>query len=236
MKIKMVGTGSMISKRNPASYMINDKVMIDMPNGVVKILKNANLFDNVEYLFITHIHGDHIFDLPFLFLERYKSNRELTVILSRRWLRKIKKLVKLAFPREFYNIFYRSKIKFISNKGCHIIDDLHIERIKVDHGAMKPSFGYIVKEKDKTVTFTGDSALCSSVLESAKISDYLICDCTLSKGNHKHMGVDNIKYLLEENPTLKVVPSHTSINSKNSLLELKYDNLIIKEDMEEIIL
>ena len=53
MKIKMVGTGSMISKRNPACYMINDKIMIDLPNGIVKILKNADLFDNIEYVFIT---------------------------------------------------------------------------------------------------------------------------------------------------------------------------------------
>lgn len=236
MKIKMVGTGSMISKRNPASYMINDKIMIDLPNGIVKILKNADLFDNVEYVFITHMHGDHIFDLPFLFLDRYKSNRKLIVVISPRWLKKIKELVKLAFPREYYGIFYNSKITFINNADVYKIDDLVINGIKVEHGQMKPSYGYVVKEKDKQVTFTGDTSLCQSVLLAANESDYLIGDCTLKVGNDKHMGVDNIKFLLKNYSNLKIVPSHTSINAKEALLKINNDNLIIKEDMEEIII
>ena len=236
MKIKMVGTGSMISKRNPACYMINDKIMIDLPNGIVKILKNADLFDNIEYVFITHMHGDHIFDLPFLFLDRAKTGHKLTVVLSKRWLSKLKKLVKIAFPREYYNIFYNSKIEFVSNLKKYQIDDLVIKSIEVDHGSMKPSYGYIIKENEKQVTFTGDTALCSNVIDACLKSDFLICDCTLKIGNDKHMGVDNISFLLNNNPNLKVVPSHTSVNAKDSLLKIENENLIIKEDMEEIVL
>ena len=174
MKIKMVGTGSMISKRNPACYMINDKIMIDLPNGIVKILKNVDLFDCVEYVFITHMHGDHIFDLPFLFLDRAKSDRKLTVILSKRWFKKLKKLVKIAFPREYYNIFYNSKIEFVDNSKPYLIDDVKVQSFAVSHGTMKPSFGYVVKQDDNVVTFTGDTALCSNVIEKAKESNYLI--------------------------------------------------------------
>jgi len=236
MKIKMVGTGSMITKRNPACYLINDKIMIDLPNGVVKILKNTNHFDFIEYVFITHIHGDHIFDLPFLFLDRAKQDRKLTVVLSKRWLRKIKKIVKLAFPRQYYKIFYNSKIKFVTNSKIWKIDNAIFESFKVKHGSMRPSFGYQITENDKVVTFTGDSSLCTSVVEKAMESDYLISDCTLTAGNDKHMGVDNIKTLLKNTPDLKIIPSHTSINSKNALLKIKNKNLIIKEDMEEIII
>ena len=236
MKIKMIGTGSMISKRNPACYMINEKVMIDLPNGTVKILKNAGLFDSVEYVFITHIHGDHYFDLPFLFLDRQKSNRELTVIISKKWLRKIKKLVKLAFPTQYYPIFYNSKIKFVTNKKIWKIDDVVFESFKVKHGIMKPSFGYTATENNKTITFSGDTSLCETLLAKIKKTDYLVCDCTLRVGNNKHIGVDNIKKLLHNYPDVKIVPSHTSINSKNNLLKIKKENLIIKEDMEEIIL
>ena len=50
------------------------------------------------------------------------------------------------------------------------------------------------------------------------------------------MGVDNISFLLNINPHLKVVPSHTSVNAKDSLLKIENENLIIKEDMEEIVL
>ena len=236
MKIKMVGTGSMITKRNPACYLINDKIMIDLPNGIVKVLKKADLFDRVEYVFITHMHGDHIFDLPFLFLDRVQTDRKLTVVLSKRWFKKLKKLVKLAFPRQYYNVFYNSKIEFIDNKNIPNIDSLNIERIEVSHGSMKPSYGYIFKENNKIVTFTGDTCLCNNIIDASKESDYMICDCTLKIGNEKHIGVDNIKFLLKNNPNLKIVPSHTSINSKECLSKINNKNLIIKEDMEEIII
>lgn len=233
MKVKFIGTGSMISSDNPASYLINNKIMIDMPNGIVKILKKKDLFNSVQHIFITHIHGDHIFDLPFIFLDRVKEDKELYVYISKKWLGKIKQLVKLAFPRQYYAIFYTSKIKFVTD-GNILIDDLIINRFEVSHGAMKPSFGYTVVDKKYTVTFTGDTSLCDSVIKKANQSDYLICDCTLSKGNDKHMGVDNIIYLLELYPNLKIIPSHMGINSKNELRKVQINNLLLKEDYEEL--
>ena len=41
MKIKMVGTGSMVAKRNPACYLINDKIMIK--NRAWQIQEEDNL-------------------------------------------------------------------------------------------------------------------------------------------------------------------------------------------------
>jgi len=233
MKIKMVGTGSMVSPNNPACYLINDKIMIDMPNGIVKVLKNLALFDKVEYVFITHMHGDHIFDLPFLFLDRVNEDKELTVFINKRWYKNIKKLVKLAFPRQYYNIFYNSKIKFVTNEKEYQIDDLIFSSFEVCHGNMKPSFGYVVKDKETIVTFTGDSGLCDSIREKLSNTNLLISDCTLREGNNKHIGVDNIKNLIKEYPNVKFITSHMSINAKKELLKLKEDNLIIKEDLEE---
>lgn len=236
MKIQMIGTGSMISSDNPACYLIDDKIMIDMPNGIVKILKKQKLFDKIEHIFITHMHGDHIFDLPFIFLDRANQEKELNVYISRKWLSKLKKLVKLAFPRQYYKIFFDSKIKFISNSNIISIDDKCFTSFEVSHGSMKPSFGYQVCDNNKkVVTFTGDSGLCKNVIDYTKNSTYLISDCTLKIGTEKHLGVDNIETLLKENPDVIIVPSHMGITAKREVLKLKMDNLLIKEDFEVII-
>ena len=50
------------------------------------------------------------------------------------------------------------------------------------------------------------------------------------------MGVDNIKMLLDKFPNLKIIPSHMGNNSKIELKKISNKNLIIKEDMEELII
>lgn len=39
MNIKFIGTGSMISNDNQASYLVNNNIMVDFPQGTMKILK-----------------------------------------------------------------------------------------------------------------------------------------------------------------------------------------------------
>lgn len=233
MNIKFIGTGSMVSNDNQACYLINDNIMIDMPNGTVKILKNINKLSTVNYVFITHIHGDHYFDLPFLLLDKLKREEELTIYASRWCMPRIKWLVKMAFPREYFKIMLAKNIHFVTNSKEIEIDGMKFNRFKVVHGKMKPAYGYTVDYNKKRVSFTGDAMLNNTVLEKAKSSNYMVCDCTLNKGNDKHMGVDNIKTLLENN-NLTLIPSHMSPKAKEELLTIKKENLLIKEDMEEL--
>ena len=57
MKVEFVGTGSVFASFNSASYLINDKILVDIPNGCCKALKrmNKDVID-IEYIFITHLY------------------------------------------------------------------------------------------------------------------------------------------------------------------------------------
>lgn len=235
MNIRFIGTGSMMSKDNQACYLINDNIMIDLPNGAVKNLKKLSKDDiePIKYVFITHIHGDHYFDIPFLLLNKVKSGKEIFIYTSRWCMPKIKRLVKYAFPGEFYPIMLAKNIHFVTNSKEVEIDGMKFNRFKVRHGVMRHTFGYTVNYKDKQVTFTGDSMLNDTIREKAKASDYMICDCTLVEGNSKHMGVDNIKELLN-NKNVTIIPSHMSPKAKKEIQKVKESNLLIKEDLEEL--
>lgn len=37
MKLKILGSGSIYSKDNSASYLIDNKILVDVPNGTCKI-------------------------------------------------------------------------------------------------------------------------------------------------------------------------------------------------------
>ena len=46
MKIQLIGTGSMWTKYNSACYLIDDKIMVDMPNGWCKNLCKIGVVPN----------------------------------------------------------------------------------------------------------------------------------------------------------------------------------------------
>ena len=67
MKVKVIGSGSIWTKYNSASYFIDDNILVNMPNGMCKYLFRINEKPrNIEYVLLTHFHGDHYFDMPFL--------------------------------------------------------------------------------------------------------------------------------------------------------------------------
>lgn len=66
MKIQVIGSGSMWTKYNSACYLIDDKIMVDFPNGTCKYLYRLDIIPNtIDNIVLTHFHGDHYFDIPF---------------------------------------------------------------------------------------------------------------------------------------------------------------------------
>ncbi len=85
MKVQVIGSGSMWTKCNSASYLIDNDIMIDFPNGACKYLYRNNINpSNIDYILLTHFHGDHYFDIPFYILNKSKSdNKNINIFCSK---------------------------------------------------------------------------------------------------------------------------------------------------------
>jgi ribonuclease BN (tRNA processing enzyme) len=63
MKIKILGTGGAYSKLSTA-YLLEKKILIDCGQSIISSLIdnsfNSSILNEIEHLFITHIHSDHI--------------------------------------------------------------------------------------------------------------------------------------------------------------------------------
>lgn len=235
MKIQVIGSGSMWTKHNSACYLIDDKIMIDFPNGACKYLYRLDIIPNtIDNIILTHFHGDHYFDIPFYLLNKSKSkNKNVNIFCSKEGKKKINKIGVLAFPNSFKNACDLLNLKYCFNDNF-IIEDYKVEKMLVNHGRMKPAFGYIFSKDDICVGFTGDTSLCESVEFLSSKCRYLFCDCMFIKGNNKHQGIDNLEYLSKKYPNCIFVVSHLEDDTRNKLEKMKIENIIVPKDSQII--
>ena len=115
MKIKVIGSGSMWTSYNSASYMIDDNILVDIPNGMCKNLFKLGINPRmIEHVLITHFHGDHYFDIPFYFLLKSRAdNHNINIYCSKEGKRKNQKLLKLAFPNSAKGVNEAINLKYI---------------------------------------------------------------------------------------------------------------------------
>lgn len=72
-EVVMLGTGNafMPYGRYHSFAMIDGKHVIDCPPTALASFRRAGVvLSDIETLFITHVHGDHVFGFPFFLLER----------------------------------------------------------------------------------------------------------------------------------------------------------------------
>lgn len=234
MKVKVIGSGSMWTKYNSACYLIDEDVMVDFPNGACKYLYRFNIKPNsINHILLTHFHGDHYFDMPFYILNKSKSdNKKVNVYCSKEGKRKIYKIGKLAFPNSFKEACIATNSSYYFNNSF-MINSYKVNKLLVNHGNMKPAYGYIFNINEKYVGFTGDTSLCKNVEIMSEKCCYLFCDCMLKEGNKKHMGIDNIKYLAEKYENCIFVVSHLDDSTRDLLKELNIKNVIVPDDGEQ---
>ena len=232
MKVVVIGSGNITGASNSASYLIDNHIMIDMPNGCCKAIKKLGYSEtDIKYLLLTHFHGDHYFDIPFYLLGRVHSENvdNIYFFTSKDGIRKIKKLTKLGFPNSLNKIYANTVINYITNLRFSI-EDIEVEKVLVDHGELKPAYGYILTRNGINVGFSGDTCLCENVEYLASKCLYLFTDCSKLIGNDKHMGIDNIEYLSDKYQNCTFIVSHMDDEVREELHKKKLKNIIIPSD------
>lgn len=233
MKVELVGTGAIYTKYNSACTLINEELIVDMPNGTLKqLLKNNHKPEKIKALLITHMHGDHISDIPFLLKHVYnyiKIDNEITIIGPKGIEDKVVELfATYRFEdreeiREFMNIEF---IELNEEEKQIEVENYKVNAIQVSHGAEKPAYGYTI---NNTISCTGDSGICENIEKLIKNSKVTIADTSLREGDHCHMGIDNIKYLAEKY-NKQIIATHLRDTTREELSKQEYKNILVVED------
>lgn len=221
MKITMLGSGCIWTRRSCASYLINDEIMVDCGLGTLKqVLKSSDILlhhekiGKIKLFLITHFHLDHYFDLA-AFMWKIASNKndwKSIIITPPGGEERIKMLCKLGMSESTYKkLDFDKYITFVdaSKMGKFKFEDFEITSYKMDHGDID-CYGYIVKEKGgKSVGFTGDSNMCDSMQYMVDHCDMAFVDMAGTDISNKHYNIiDGIELMKKYKGKCNIVPCH----------------------------
>lgn len=229
MKVQVIGNGNITSNNFNASFLINDKILVDTPPGVLKELKKLNKnLDEIKVIVITHLHGDHYFDLPFIILNEYARGRKenLIIVGPKELKKKLDVLTKLAFNNRLNKYLANLNIFFIDSntvQNNQIDDDLYLSSIKLVHGEVKFNYGYIFKQGEKALGITGDTEMCPGLTYMLKKVNYILIDVNDKKG--KHLDLDKFKELVKTYQ-VNYIPVHFPDEIEEELYKLKNVKII----------
>lgn len=235
MKIKLVGTGAMYTAFNSACTLIDNKIIVDMPNGTIKQLLKENInVGLIDIILITHMHGDHTADIPFFlkYIFNYlKTKKNIKIVGPLGIKNKIIKLFNAYNFEDEKEIEQFFNIEFIEILENEIeIDNYFIKSYLVLHGEEKPALGYVI---DNKLGLTGDSGLCNNIEEIFKKSQMIISDSSLDIGDSCHLGINDLDYLTKKY-NKKVLCTHLRDETRNIITKGNFENIIVKEDFYEI--
>ena len=235
MKIKLIGTGAMYTAYNSACTLIDNKIIVDMPNGTIKQLLKENInVGLIDIILITHMHGDHTADIPFFlkYIFNYlKTKKNIKIVGPLGIKNKIIKLFNAYNFEDEKEIEQFFNIEFIEILENEIeIDNYFIKSYLVLHGEEKPALGYVI---DNKLGLTGDSGLCNNIEEIFKKSQIIISDSSLDIGDSCHLGINDLDYLTKKY-NKKVLCTHLRDETRNIITKGNFENIIVKEDFYEI--
>ena len=152
MKLTIMGSSSALptSERYPSAHVLNAHerlFLIDCGEGTqMQMRKNRIRFGKINHIFISHLHGDHIFGLYGLLSTFSLMGRKVPLHLYAP--EKYDKIL-LSHLLDF-DIHLNFEIDFIPLAGkdpFRILDDKHITVVSFPLEHRVPSFGFVFREK-----------------------------------------------------------------------------------------
>ncbi len=211
-RVTLLGTG--VPLLNPAAYVAQGRVtaglmveagperlLFDVGQGILTRLLQAgggaaNPYVAINHIFLSHLHSDHIADLPALYSYGwlYRDDKPFLV-----WgpgggpnqpvgTAALMPLFRVAFNTDFYlrccAFTDPNEIFSLSGVGINVIElfedvvyssnGVTVSAFLVDHRPVEPAYGFRVSYQGKSVIFSGDTRYSPNLISHSQNADVLI--------------------------------------------------------------
>jgi ribonuclease Z len=191
MRVTLLGTGTPFpnAERFGSAILVEvagTKLLFDCGRGVVIRLTEAGVSPKeIDGLFLTHLHSDHIVGIPDLWLSGWFLGRSKPLpIWGPQGTSSMAKHLAQAFafdtsirqaaPDPLPAAGVEVDAKEVAQGEIYNDGSTRVSAFLVDHGAVKPAFGYRVDSAGHSVVISGDTKFCQNLVDFAKDTDCLI--------------------------------------------------------------
>src|SRR5699024_2254970 len=163
----------------------NHTVVVDCGPGVVRRLSDVNVeLSEIDAIYITHCHSDHVIELGALLMLAWAGGRTTPITVY--GPPPTARLVSLQLASYEFDIDIRIRdegrpdvrelvrVHEITQPGEVSESLLPVTSARVHHPPIEDAFAYRFELEGMSVTFSGDTTPCSALTELARGSDVLI--------------------------------------------------------------
>jgi len=180
MKVTFLGTNGWYDSTtgNTVSVLIQSEdydIILDAGNGIAKADRYITQ-DKPVYLFLSHMHIDHIAGLHTLC--KYRFKKELKVFTQEGTKGLLETFVAEPYTVPFAILPFKNSVHELVPGTHHL--PFPVTCLPLIHPA--PCFGYRLELDGKVITYCTDTGVCNNAVSLARNADLLITECGLKPG------------------------------------------------------
>ncbi len=222
-KVTLLGTGSPQPRmdRFGPSILVeagDKKLLFDCGRGAAQRIEQLKIpFADIDVLFLTHLHSDHTVGIPDLWLTGWTRGRKAPLQV---WGPTGTKsmMVHLAEAYQF-DIQIRQLDDKLPSQGVAIMANdieqgvvydhagIKVMAFLVDHGVVKPAFGYRVDFAGHSVVLSGDTRYSENLIRFSQKVDLLIhevVDPDRFRANNPSMSAERLQAIVGHHTTAEL--------------------------------
>ena len=247
MKLTILGSGTCVpslKRSSPSNYLEigKNKILVDLGHGaLIQSLKAGIAYEDIDIVFITHFHNDHVGELRALlqaldWTPGYTRKKTLTLV-GPVGLKKFYNDLIIPNTGEPLPDTYKIEIKEIQDELKFA--DFTVEAAKTVHS--DDSIAYRFNEKDKSVVISGDCDFDTGIIKLADKADVLLLECSYSNKSKVefHLSSEECGTIAKKADVGKLILTHLyppESTEETRLQETKkiFQNTILAKDLMEI--
>ena len=182
LEFRFIGTGNAFAPGGLCwnGFIANGKYLFEAPPQALQAL-NALHFDanDLDAVVLSHHHGDHFLGLHFLILQWKYSRRARPIrIIGPAGTKELAYDIGLKVYPGLFDGGPDIEWEELDAGAATTIGGLQLEALPVKHDErLSATLGFKASIDGRRFAYTGDSAICDSILELARHGDVLISEC-----------------------------------------------------------